>query len=525
MTRRLSLLTATLLLPLLLIALLFSATNIFAAVHYDICTAGFGSCTYTTIQDAVSDIVIPDGTVLDISPETFIENVEITRSISLVGAGPGLTIIDGQVADTVVLINGGTTVSLANLTIQNGDTTNAAGGGGILNQSSPVTLTNVIVQNNQAPNGAGISNGGYMSIDTVTVTNNIADDSVCTGCAGGGIYNTGVMTISNSFVFSNTGQFGGGIDNGNSGILSATNIEVYDNDAKNNPVIDGPSAGGGIENIGIITLTNSIVRNNIAPIGGGILNAGTLTMMGSNVYANNGSTQGGGLHNSFNATIQTSNFYDNQAGSDGGGGISSEGGTVLVEQTAVYNNSTFGSGGGIVHNVLFGSNSLTVRNSTISGNSATGAGGGVRNAGIANTTLQNVTLVNNTAVVNGQSINVFEGTLTTTNSIITTNSVSVNCNGTINSQGYNIASDDSCSLSGTADLSNTDPLLGALNNNGGSTLTHALLIGSPAIDNGSNCLTVDQRGVARPIGTTCDRGAYEYDTALQRLYLPFVIRP
>ncbi|MVF14211.1 hypothetical protein FT643_18900 [Ketobacter sp. MCCC 1A13808] len=66
-----------------------------------------------------------------------------------------------------------------------------------------------------------------------------------------------------------------------------------------------------------------------------------------------------------------------------------------------------------------------------------------------------------------------------------------------------------------------DPLLGPLQDNGGSTLTHALLDGSPAIDQGDNatCPDTDQRGIARPQDgnadglSTCDMGAYEREAA------------
>ncbi|MCL4300803.1 MAG: Ig-like domain repeat protein [Anaerolineae bacterium] len=56
-----------------------------------------------------------------------------------------------------------------------------------------------------------------------------------------------------------------------------------------------------------------------------------------------------------------------------------------------------------------------------------------------------------------------------------------------------------------------DPFLGPLANNGGSTPTHALLPGSPAINAGNNtsCLTTDQRGIARPQQGQCDIGAFE----------------
>jgi hypothetical protein len=64
---------------------------------------------------------------------------------------------------------------------------------------------------------------------------------------------------------------------------------------------------------------------------------------------------------------------------------------------------------------------------------------------------------------------------------------------------------------GTGNL-NSDPLLSPLQNNGGFTQTMALGADSPAIDagNGTNCPSIDQRGVTRPQGSHCDMGAYEY---------------
>ncbi len=88
--------------------------------------------------------------------------------------------------------------------------------------------------------------------------------------------------------------------------------------------------------------------------------------------------------------------------------------------------------------------------------------------------------------------------------------LSENCggsgNGRFSSQGFNIADDDSCPLTASTDRPQTDPMLGPLAANGGPTLTHALLRGSPAIDRGTSdtaltgvgVLTTDQRGLPRP---------------------------
>ena len=77
-------------------------------------------------------------------------------------------------------------------------------------------------------------------------------------------------------------------------------------------------------------------------------------------------------------------------------------------------------------------------------------------------------------------------------------------------------------------MTNTDPKLGWLGNNGGFTPTRGLLPGSPALDagNAAGCAGplvngVDQRGIPRPIGGGCDIGAFEFGFAL---YLPLIQR-
>jgi hypothetical protein len=94
--------------------------------------------------------------------------------------------------------------------------------------------------------------------------------------------------------------------------------------------------------------------------------------------------------------------------------------------------------------------------------------------------------------------------------------------GTFVSQGHNLSSDAGGGfLTGPGDLTNTDPRLGPLQNNGGPTPTMALLSGSPAINAGGNtgAPDTDQRGFARIVGGTIDIGAFEVQPAGQDTHL------
>jgi hypothetical protein len=109
------------------------------------------------------------------------------------------------------------------------------------------------------------------------------------------------------------------------------------------------------------------------------------------------------------------------------------------------------------------------------------------------------------------------------------------CNGTLEAYGRNLYGDvTGCSIPnpGTWGLITLNTI-GPLQDNGGSTWTHALLLGSAAIDNTNESLgcvdetgallTTDQRGATRPVGARCDVGAFEYSPPLY-LYLPLILR-
>ena len=301
-------------------------------------------------------------------------------------------------------------------------------------------------------------------------------------------------------------------------------------------IIDGnASLGGGIQNAGTLTLTNSTVAASVANNGGGIYNnqGATLALAGTTVFQNVAGRDGGGIANN-GGTLQLSRstVAGNKA-SLAGGGIVSFFGTVSISQSTIAGNAATGrnseGGGGIAN----GDGTLTVDKSTISGNSTSSGTGGSAIFNILTTSVSNSTISGNTgpghAVLNSDTMTLSyvtiaansagisnSGSVTATGTIIANNNPGTNCFGNRFQEpfGFNLDSGTSCRLSQATDLTGTDPLLGPLASNGGPTQTQALEAGSPAIDHGgtsaNGCPPTDQRGVTRPQGPACDIGAFEF---------------
>ncbi|MCC6273378.1 MAG: choice-of-anchor D domain-containing protein [Deltaproteobacteria bacterium] len=204
---------------------------------------------------------------------------------------------------------------------------------------------------------------------------------------------------------------------------------------------------------------------------------------------------------------------------DGGAILVSTGDTLNLSDSALYNNRATtviigGSGGAMLND----GGTVNLANVTFNGNTAGNDGGAIRQNG-GTMTLNNVTIAGNTASDDGGGISIGGGTVTVGNSILGGNSNtggnSPDCSGALTSANFNlIQSTLGCTVTlGVNDITGQNPLLGPIQNNGGTTATMALLVGSPALDTGDNgtCEATDQRGVVRPQGTNCDMGAYEFE--------------
>ena len=270
----------------------------------------------------------------------------------------------------------------------------------------------------------------------------------------------------------------------------------------------GVFAGAGIRNYhGTVTVSNSTLSGN-SP--GGIYSEGGTVKVSNSTLSGNSSDAGGGIYNyGGTATVSNSTLSGNSA--TFGGGINNTDGTLEVSNSTLSGNSVldavFAEGGGIYN--LAGT--ATVSNSTLSGNSSNNRGGGIYHRTDGSNTggtleVSNSTLSGNSATFGGGIYN--EGPATFKNTIVANSPSGGNCLGSITNGGYNLDSNTSCGF--PTQNSSKDPLLGPLADNGGPTLTHALLEGSPTIDRGNSFgATTDQRGFARPQGTASDIGSFE----------------
>ncbi len=311
---------------------------------------------------------------------------------------------------------------------------------------------------------------------------------------------------------------------------------------------NGTSRGPGVEISGL-TISNGNPPFGAFPVssGGGILNdAGTLfvhdcVLSGNSTFLS-ASTYGGAIFNNEGSlTIERSTLSGNTANE--GGAVASRratpGKSVLnIQHSSLSNNIADEGSGGAIQNQAINAGSIAemrLINVTLSGNSATatgitgGAGGAIYNfgstSGNAIGSLLDCTLSGNQAPSASAIYNrnfSASASFTLRNTILHSEQGTgnlINDSGDFQSAGFNLSNDGAGGFGGTGpggylnwtgDIRNTDPRLGPLQNNGGPTLTHALLASSPAINAGdtTDSPPEDQRGLLRTDRN--DIGAFEF---------------
>lgn len=194
-----------------------------------------------------------------------------------------------------------------------------------------------------------------------------------------------------------------------------------------------------------------------------------------------------------------------------GAPVSVTGSSLLWIGVTVADNSGTSAGG-----LLVTAGGGFVADSTFSGNVASAGAGAVQVTGGSLLSQMN-TITANSGVTSGGITRSGSGAVTVQGSIVAAQTAGADCSSALGSAGYNIESGSSCGLTGTGDQQNTDPMLGALGNNGGQIRTHLPSGASPAVDafaTGPGACEAghDGRAYPRPQGAACDSGAVELTT-------------
>jgi len=448
-------------------------------------------------------------------------------------------------------------------------------GGGLANvvmSASAVTanVSNTVFTGNSAEQGGGavlVRGGGTLNLDNVTITSNTVPTA--TG-SGGGIFIDGgaVVDIRNSLLENNSALQGGALYAADASTMTVRNSEFRNNTARN-------GAGALIQGGAQLEIEGSLFSLNTASSSAGAIylnRTGSVLISGTQFLDNLSSNRGGAIYAEAGSSLSLirSEFRRNQALSVGGavnaqeigqlviadstfdanqvGGNAGGAGAIAISDTnakitrSTFSNNVAQSAGAIsADNVSRNSEpnpvtTLEITNSTFSGNRAIRDFGGALlisdfdHAKLA-TTLTNVTITGNQAGAQGGGI--YCNSISTDlrlqllNTIVAGNTAATgnpDVSGPFNSLGHNLIGNvgSATGFGATGDLIGgngtpvINPVLGPLQDNGGSTFTRALLGGSPAIDAGAIVTeTLDQRGFARMQGSAPDIGAFEQDVDLK----------
>jgi hypothetical protein len=473
--------------------------------------------------------------------------------------------------------NSGASLTLHNSTFTGNtcsNTTTCFGGGlaslaGSVNIGASTFTGNIATATTAANSGVA---AGFYGQDTNTVINNSTfTNNTGNGATTGGSNGTGVrfntsaavimtVSISNTTISNNTGNLAAGsnhsgvgaafnITTGGTQTATLTNVTMNGNTGSNSGAGFSISGTGGNVTMNNCNITNNILTSAaVNNFGGGISLIGnsTLTGNGSNISGNSSVTTNvtfsgfaGGIYNQGGTLVLNNTNVNNNTATFHGGIRTLASGTnsTVTLNSSTVNGNIAGEGAGVVNIPNTALTSTTnINNTTISGNTSTGPGGGVEQFGTAGTGIINInnsTIAGNTAnsdntgaADNGGGIFSTFGTINIKNTILADNAVGTgssgpDCSGTITSADYNlIESAAGCTIAGiTTNNLTGDPSLAPLGFNGGFTRTQALNLGSIAINAGdpTNCQTIasvavtsDERGLPRSQGgVRCDIGAFE----------------
>ncbi|MGD0525157.1 MAG: choice-of-anchor Q domain-containing protein, partial [Polyangiaceae bacterium] len=444
-------------------------------------TTVVGNGTAASCTEAALDAAVATGGVVAFDCGSSPVTITVTAEVPVTGDttidGGKLVTLSGGKSTRILHIKSAWNVPTPLLTVQNlaftdgftsdvpNTSSTAEGGAAIFEDGGSLTVIGCTFTNNQcASSGEDVSGGAINGQGVGTL---IVESSVFTGNSGsnGGAVGTQdeTVTISNCTFAGNsaTGTGGNPGNGGDGGAMSYDGAHV------------------------------------------------PWTMCGDSFTQNHANAAGGAVfrvaYNDEPVNIDRSVFDRNSVDPTSGnaGGLYLEYATITMTATTISNNSAnYGGGIWIGHDAI-----AALTNDTIAGNTAN-LGGGVWFAGGVTGTLLNVTVANNpgNGMAGGDTGVTLQNTLVAGNTHGNVDG-EAQCDHTHTGAGVNMENPLDPSSPCTSAVVVADPLLGALQDNGGVTETMLPAAGSPAIGKGTGCPPTDQRGLPR--GSPCTLGAVE----------------
>ncbi len=183
-------------------------------------------------------------------------DLDLTKSVTITGAGARWTVVDAMRIDRAFEVLGGATVLISDMTITGGVTDDNGAG---IDSAGTLTLVRDAVVGNRT---TGVANGGAIGSagPSLTITQSTLAGNVAYN--GGAIHYGQMLAVTNSTISGNTAG-GPGLNGGGGGISGTTGSTalIKSSTITGNQAFNGPDSGGGIDSPAV-TLQNSIVSDN-----------------------------------------------------------------------------------------------------------------------------------------------------------------------------------------------------------------------------------------------------------------------
>jgi hypothetical protein len=498
-----------------------------------------------TITNASNTRLDGSGRMVTISGNQMVRVFCVYTNVSFTGVN--LTIADGASLGGSAILNLGGTVSLTGVTFRSNTATvyasndalsPRASGGAIFNRGGTVNATNCSFTSNSAQTPMGLMAGALGALVYGGAIRNEAGQVALRSCAFVGNRAAGGAVIYGGSGLDGDPAFGGAIHNSDTltlDLCTFTANSASGGSAAPYPQWEGFSgsegSGGAIYNQGTLTVDRTTFCGNTATGGNGAMGGVIGTTLNGAPGGNGGGASGAAICNLGSLWVTCSTFASNVV--TGGAGGAGGGGRIYMDIGG--SGGRGGNGGSGLGGAVRNNGAASLVNCTIAFNTGSSGAGGNGGAGAG---YRGVGGAGGAGGNGGSGFGGVDGTCNLTNCTVAWNVGNASSGGAGGAAPFADPSASGApgtsgsawggtvcgSMPNTLVASNTpaggdsftDPKLGPLANNGGPTLTLALLPGSPAIDAGNTAIApaTDQRGFPRPAGLAADLGAFEYDSVM-----------